>query len=87
MFDFKGAIFDLDGTIIDSMNVWEKIDIEFFEKRNIDMPNDYMEKVNIMSFEEAAKYTIERFNLKESKEDLIKEWNEMAIYEYSNNIN
>ena len=86
MFDFKGAIFDLDGTIIDSMNVWEKIDIEFLAKRNIDMPNDYMEKINIMSFEEAAKYTIERFNLKEKKENLIKEWNEMAIYEYSNNI-
>ena len=86
MFDFKGAIFDLDGTIIDSMNVWEKIDIEFLSKRNIDMPNDYMEKINIMSFEEAAKYTIERFNLKEKKENLIKEWNEMAIYEYSNNI-
>ena len=50
------------------------------------MPNDYMEKINIMSFEEAAKYTIERFNLKEKKENLIKEWNEMAIYEYSNNI-
>ena len=70
MFDFKGAIFDLDGTIIDSMNVWEKIDIEFLSKRNIDMPNDYMEKINIMSFEEAAKYTIERFNLKEKKENL-----------------
>ena len=35
MLDFKGAIFDLDGTIIDSLSVWEDIDRKFFEKRNI----------------------------------------------------
>ena len=86
MKEFKGAIFDLDGTIIDSMDVWERIDIKFLEKRNITMPNDYIEKINSMSFEEVAKYTIERFNLNESVDSLIKEWNEMAIYEYSNNI-
>ena len=86
MFDFKGAIFDLDGTLIDSMGVWEKIDKEFLKKRNIDMPSDYIEKINSMSFEKVAQYTIERFNLQEREEDLIKEWNEMAIYEYSNNI-
>ncbi|WP_419725787.1 HAD family hydrolase [Terrisporobacter petrolearius] len=86
MFDFKGAIFDLDGTLIDSMGVWEKIDKEFLKKRNIDMPSDYIEKINSMSFEKVAQYTIERFNLQEIEEDLIKEWNEMAIYEYSNNI-
>ena len=86
MKEFKGAIFDLDGTIIDSMDVWETIDIKFFEKRNITMPNDYIEKINSMSFEEVAKYTIERFNLNESVDSLIKEWNDMAIYVYSNNI-
>ncbi|MCC3865110.1 HAD family phosphatase [Terrisporobacter petrolearius] len=86
MFDFKGAIFDLDGTLIDSMGVWEKIDKEFLEKRNIDIPSDYIEKINSMSFDKVAQYTIERFNLKESEEELIKEWDEMAIYEYSNNI-
>jgi len=86
MFDFKGAIFDLDGTLIDSMGVWEKIDKEFLKKRNIDMPSDYIEKINSMSFEKVAQYTIERFNLQEREEDLIKEWNEMAICEYSNNI-
>jgi len=86
MFDFKGAIFDLDGTLIDSMWVWEKIDKEFLEKRNIYIPSDYIEKINSMSFEKVAQYTIERFNLKESEEELIKEWNEMAIYEYSHNI-
>ena len=86
MFDFKGVIFDLDGTLIDSMDVWEKIDIEFLEKRNISIPKDYIEKVNDMSFKEVAKYTIERFGLKENEDDLIKEWNEMALFEYSNNI-
>ena len=86
MFDFKGAIFDLDGTLIDSMDVWEKIDLKFLQKRNITMPKDYIEIVNSMSFEEVAKYTIERFNLRETEEELIKEWNEMAVFEYSHNI-
>ena len=86
MFNFKGAIFDLDGTLIDSMDVWEKIDLKFLQKRNITMPKDYIEIVNSMSFEEVAKYTIERFNLRETEEELIKEWNEMAVSEYSHNI-
>ena len=86
MFEFKAAIFDLDGTIIDSMDVWERIDIKFLEKRNIPMPKDYMEKINSMSFTEVAKYTIKRLNLKDSVEDLISKWNDMAIYEYTHNI-
>ena len=46
MKEFKGAIFDLDGTLIDSMGVWETIDIKFLEKRNISLPKDYIEKIN-----------------------------------------
>ena len=26
---FKGAVFDFDGTLLDSMEVWKNIDIEF----------------------------------------------------------
>ena len=29
MREFKAAIFDLDGTLLDSMGVWETVDIEF----------------------------------------------------------
>lgn len=86
MIDFKGAIFDLDGTIIDSMGVWEKIDRDFFNKRQIDMPHDYIEIVNSMKFEDVAKYTIKRFNLNETEEDILRELREMAIDEYTNNI-
>ncbi|MCM1539556.1 MAG: HAD family phosphatase, partial [bacterium] len=31
---FEAAIFDLDGTLLDSMGVWEQIDIAFLQKRN-----------------------------------------------------
>ena len=38
---YKGAIFDLDGTLLDSMNVWRKIDIDFLGKRGFEVPDDY----------------------------------------------
>lgn len=31
--DFEAAIFDLDGTLLDSMDVWEHIDIQFCKKK------------------------------------------------------
>ena len=37
--DFEAAIFDLDGTLLDSMDVWEYIDIQFLQKRNIPVPD------------------------------------------------
>ena len=47
--DIKG-IFDMDGTLIDSMGIWEDIDIEFLSKRGIDMPKDLGIKLNICPF-------------------------------------
>lgn len=86
MFDFEAAIFDLDGTLFDSMSVWEKVDIEFLSRRNLPVPESYMEEIRARSFIEAAKYTIGLFALDESPADLIKEWNDMVAYEYRNNI-
>lgn len=36
--DFNAAIFDLDGTILDSMDVWEHIDIQFLKKEKSSRP-------------------------------------------------
>lgn len=84
--DFKGAIFDLDGTLLDSMSVWADIDIDFLAKRGIDIPPDFINAVTPMSFMEAAKYTIQRFDLNEKAEDIIEEWNQMSIDAYSYNV-
>ena len=46
MLDFEAAIFDLDGTLLDSMGVWHEIDIEFLGRRGIDVPGEYISAVN-----------------------------------------
>ncbi|GAA0124385.1 HAD family phosphatase [Clostridium sp. CTA-19] len=84
--DFKAAIFDLDGTVLNSMDVWEKIDIDFLAKRNLNVPDGYINEICSRSFLEAANYTINLFNLNEKADDIINEWNDMAIHEYSNNV-
>ena len=83
---FKGIIFDLDGTLVDSMGVWEQIDIDFLGKRGFEVPKDYLEKITPMGVDACAEYTINRFNLREEKEDIIKEWFDMAIDAYSNHV-
>lgn len=35
---FERAIFDLDGTLLNSMDIWEHIDFSFLKKRNIMYP-------------------------------------------------
>ena len=80
---WKGAIFDLDGTLLDSMGVWDQVDIDFLKKRNLPMPDDYKQKIAAMGFPEAARYTIERFGFSETPEMLLQEWREMAREAYA----
>lgn len=84
--DFKGHIFDLDGTLTRSNHVWSKIDEEFLGKRGIKVPEDYFKQVSAMNFEQAAVYTNDRFSLGENIQDIMNEWFDMAVYEYTNVI-
>lgn len=83
---FQGAIFDLDGTLLDSMGVWEDIDRAFLGRRGIPVPPDYMDKVAALSFPAAAVYTIERFGLTETPEALMREWSDMAQDAYAHRV-
>ena len=82
----KAYVFDLDGTLLDSMNIWEQIDVEFLKKRGFDVPPDYIDALSSKSFPEAAEYTIKRFRLKDSVDELLHEWQAMAVYAYGNTI-
>lgn len=82
----KACIFDLDGTLLDSMGLWDQIDRDFLQKRGLEVPADYMEAVGSLSFPEAAAYTIKRFQLPDSAESLMREWNDRAVYAYGHTV-
>lgn len=85
-FDFSGFIFDLDGTLLDSLWVWRQVDIVSLKRRGYDVPEDYAQAIAHMSFASAAQYTIDRFSLSESPEALMDEWYQMASIEYRDNV-
>lgn len=83
---YQGAIFDLDGTILDSMGVWRQIDREFLGRRGLPVPDDYLEAITPLGFDRAAEYTIRRFSLKETRGEIIREWYQMAREAYENKV-
>lgn len=84
--DKDAVIFDLDGTLVDSMWMWRQIDIEFLGERGIALPEDLQQKIEGMSFRETAVYMQERFQLKETVEELMDIWNKMAFEKYKNEV-
>lgn len=76
--NIKAVIFDLDGTLIDSMWVWKQIDIEYLKKREIPLPEDLQKNIEGCSFTETAVYFKKRFELEDSIEEIKAEWTEMV---------
>lgn len=75
---YKAILFDLDGTLIDSMWVWGKIDEVFLGAYGIEPPEDIESILEGMSFTETATYFKEQFQIPESVEEIKGMWNRQA---------
>lgn len=83
---FTAAIFDLDGTLLDSLWVWQRVDDVFFAARGLDKPSDYARAIQGLSFREAAVYTVRRFDLPESVDAVMDEWMRNTVAAYANEV-
>ena len=79
----RAGLFDLDGTLLDSMYVWNHVDACFFARRGLEMPSDYPRAISGMSFVDTARYTKARFDLPEDVEEIMAEWTALAREEYA----
>lgn len=79
----KAVLFDLDGTLVDSMWVWREIDREYLGKFGLSTPAGLQEDIGGMSFSETAVYVKERFQIPDSVEEMKAEWNKMAWDKYT----
>ena len=85
--NIKAVLFDLDGTLIDSMWVWKQIDIDYLSSKNLEMPTDLQRKIEGMSMLETAKYFQKYFGITDDLETMMQTWNRMAMDTYSSQVN
>lgn len=74
----QAAIFDLDGTILDSMWVWKKIDADFLASFGYPITQDYTDAMKAMTWEDGARYTIDRYHLPKTPEEVFQIWMDMS---------
>lgn len=80
--DIKAVIFDLDGSLVDSMWIWKDIDIEYLGRFGIELPDELQTEIEGKSFSETAVYFKERFQIPDSLDEMKEEWNQMAWDKY-----
>ena len=85
--NIKLFLFDLDGTILDSLEIWNDIDLLFFKNHNLIMGEDYHIAIAPLTLEETATYTKNTYKLDIDEEQIMKEWSDLAIKEYAENVN
>jgi HAD superfamily hydrolase (TIGR01509 family) len=82
----RGSIFDLDGTLLDSMSMWMNIDVRFLGEHGITATEDYSQIVKTMGYQKSAEYTVERYGLPMTPDEVITRWSEMADVAYASEI-
>ncbi|MCB5271956.1 MAG: HAD family phosphatase [Candidatus Cloacimonetes bacterium] len=83
----KAIIFDLDGTLIDSMGLWREVDEEFLSSRGVVVPEDLFDNLpSGNSFIQTAEYFRTRFGLTETNAQIMKIWTEMVAEHYANSV-
>lgn len=66
----KGIIFDADGTLLDSMNIWTEIGKRFLFSKNITIEEGLAEEISTLSYEQGAAYYIEHFDPTATVQDI-----------------
>ncbi len=77
----SGAIFDLDGTLIDSMAIWDDIAYNFLVSQGAIPKPDLRERVATMYLNESARYLVDEYNLTCTPQDF-KDYTERIIEDF-----
>lgn len=83
----KAVIFDMDGTLVDSMWIWPEVDRIYMEKYGLTQPDTFHTDIEGMSYTETAQYFVDTFRtLNRTREQVMQEWREMTTDLYATRV-
>ena len=82
----KGAIFDLDGTLLDSMFIWDTIGEEYLRSLGKEPHEDLKETFMTLTLEEAAEYYREHYGVSLSVKEIVDGVNAMVEQTYRTKV-
>ena len=82
----KGAIFDLDGTLLDSMFIWDTIGEEYLRSLGKEPHEDLKETFMTLTLEEAAVYYREHYGVTLSVKEIVDGVNSMVEQTYRTKV-
>ncbi|MBR4404199.1 MAG: HAD family phosphatase [Clostridiales bacterium] len=82
----KLLIFDLDGTLLDSMSVWHDVDVEFLGRYGYEVTPEYTDVVKRASIEDAARYTQEKYRIPLTWQEIQDTWESMVYDFYKSEV-
>ena len=80
------AVFDADGTLLDSMSMWDKLDDEFLAKRGIASDPSVNRELHTMFFEECPAYFRRKFGIQGTDEEILAEFTQMSAAHYLQDV-
>lgn len=83
----KAVIFDMDGSLVDSMWIWPEVDRIYMRKYRLTEPEDFHKAIEGMSYTETAQYFVDTFhNLHQTVDEVKREWAEMTMELYTTRV-
>jgi HAD superfamily hydrolase (TIGR01509 family) len=83
---YEGAVFDLDGTLTDSMHVWDHVCRDWLTAQNRRPHGTLEEDIASMTLTQSAEYVKDRFNIPLAPEEIIAAWEGMVLGQYERTV-
>jgi beta-phosphoglucomutase-like phosphatase (HAD superfamily) len=84
--EYRGALFDLDGTLVDSMHVWDHLCRDWLLAKGKKPEADLEKDLIPMTLIQGAEYVIRRYGFDLSPRELIGQWEGMALGCYETTV-
>ena len=82
--DYDAVLFDLDGTLVESMGMWRKIDEEFLAMYGYDVPPGLQKRIEGLTWSQTERFFRDEFAIPLECEEIGNIWLEMAKEKYRN---